>query len=642
MCGLTGAVWSDPSRAVSPQELERMTSVIAHRGPDDQQVWFSGGAGTAFAALGHRRLSIIDVDNSQQPLSNEDGSITVAFNGEIYNYKELRQQLLAAGHTFRTEGDTETIVHLYEDYGDRCVDHLRGMFAFAIWDQNRKRLLLARDRVGQKPLYYRVEPDRILFGSELKSLLQIRDAPRKVDPRSVDLYLTYQYVPHPHCILEGYNQLPPAHIATWTNGSFETKSYWSPDYAETGQGPAADWSGELRETLTEAVRLRMRSDVPLGAFLSGGVDSTLIVGLMSQLSDEQVRTFAIGFPEARFDERSYAQEAAKLHGTKHTELVIEPSALDILPDLIWHFDEPFADSSAIPTMHLSRLTRQDVTVSLSGDGGDELFFGYDRYRAVRMASYADRIPKPLRSIFKLGKLIPASVQQRSFRRRLKRLLDGLTSSPRERYLAWISIFDRAQRNALYSANFKSQLGDHQAANFLFAAYDTTKTRSDDFVSETAFADTVTYLPCDILTKVDRATMSCGLEARSPLLDHKVVELAVSMPRDVKQSLNVGKKILKETFADILPASISSRPKMGFGVPIDVWFRNELKELLYDVLLDSTSQQRGLFEASTVRELIEEHTCGRADHAYRLWALLILELWLRKFIDGDVPTSAGSL
>ena len=508
------------------------------------------------------------------------------------------------------------------------------MFAFALWDAKRERLLLARDRMGQKPLYYRVESDRILFGSELKCLLQVQNAPREINPDSIDLYLTYQYVPHPHCILKGYNQLPPAHVATWSRDAFKVTRYWEPAFAATGT-TNRNWSEELRETLTEAVRLRMRSDVPLGAFLSGGVDSTLIVGLMAQLSDRPVRTFSIGFPEKRFDERSFARQASELHKTDHTELVVEPSALDILSDLIWHYDEPFADSSAIPSMHLARLTRKDVTVSLSGDGGDELFFGYDRYRAVRIASMADRIPPVLRSVFGLGRLIPASVQQRSFRRRLKRLLEGLSLSPRDRYLTWISIFGAAQRNEVYSSAFRNQLKDHDSRRFLFDAYDSVQTPGKDFVSETAFADTISYLPCDILTKVDRATMSCGLEARSPLLDHKVVELAVAMPRDVKQTLNVGKKVLKETFSDLLPANISNRPKMGFGVPIDIWFRSELKEMLHDVLLDTTSQQRGMFDPAVVRRLVEEHTSSQADHAYKLWSLLILELWMRRFVDDAV-------
>ncbi len=632
MCGLTGGVWNNPSQAISPDELERMTSVIAHRGPDDQQTWLSEPLSNGVrAAFGHRRLSIIDLDNSQQPLANEDGSITVAFNGEIYNYRELREQLQAKGHTLRTAGDTETIVHLYEEYGDDCVQHMRGMFVFALWDQNKGRLLLARDRMGQKPLYYRLEPDRLTFGSELKTLLQVDAAPRQVSACSIDLYLTYQYVPHPHCILEGYSQLPPAHTATWQDGRFETKRYWSPPFDEVDHA-RQDWSEELRSTLTEAVRLRMRSDVPLGAFLSGGVDSTLIVGLMSQLSDQPIRTFSIGFPEARFDERSFARRAAELHGTDHTELVVEPSGLEILSDLIWHYDEPFADSSAIPTMHLSRLTRDNVTVALSGDGGDELFFGYDRYRAVRIASIADKLPAPIRSIFKLGELLPASVRQRSFRRRLKRLLDGFASSPRERYLNWISIFELAQRQQLYSGEFKSELGEHQAAQFLFDAYDSVTGKQTDFASATAFADTITYLPCDILTKVDRASMSVGLEARSPLLDHKVVELAVRMPRNVKQSLRDGKRILKSTFADLVPSDIANRPKMGFGVPIDHWFRGELKSLLSDTLLDSTSASRGWFSQNYIRHLVTEHTSGQSDHAYRLWSLLILELWMRRFVD----------
>lgn len=639
MCGFTGVAWQDPAAAIDADVLGRMTEVLGHRGPDDQQLWFSQGtAGGPAAALGHRRLSIIDVDNSRQPLANEDGSVVVAFNGEIYNYRELRDSLASRGHHLRTEGDTETIVHLYEEYGADCVEHLRGMFAFALWDERQQRLLLARDRMGQKPLYYRIESDRITFASELKSLLHVPGAPRELDPAVVDLYLTYQYVPHPHCILKGYAQLPPGHLAIWSAEGLSTRAYWQPPFAEAPeQLDARDWVAELRETLTDAVRLRMRSDVPLGAFLSGGVDSTLIVGLMAGLSERPVQTFSIGFPEERFDERSFAREAADLHSTEHTELVVEPSALDILPKLIWHYDEPFSDSSAIPTMLLSELARRDVTVSLSGDGGDELFFGYDRYLAVRLAERFDRIPAPLRKLLGIGSRIPASVRQRSFLRRLKRFLSSISEPPRQRYLNWVSIFAAAQRAELYEPAFARQFAGQDAAAFLFGAYDAAGSHHD-FVSQTAFADTITYLPCDILTKVDRASMSCGLEARSPLLDHHVVELAVRMPRELKQSDRAGKVILKSTFADLLPESISRRPKMGFGVPIDIWFRGELKELLHDVLLDSHATHRGWFRPAVVRQLVEEHTSGRADHAYRLWALLVLELWARKFLEGVVPTA----
>lgn len=630
MCGLTGGVWTDPHLELTTDELEQMTSVLAHRGPDDQQTWFSAGP-RARVGFGHRRLSIIDVDHSRQPISNEDRSITLIFNGEIYNYRELRAQLQADGHVLATAGDTETIVHLYEQHGVGCLQHLRGMFTFALWDESRQQLLLARDRLGQKPLYYRHEAGRLLFASELKSLLQVRNAPRDVSPRALDLYLTYQYVPHPSCILDGYNQLPPGHAAVWKDGDLNVQAYWSPPFDHCDVRPREEWMSTLRETMTEAVRLRMRSDVPLGAFLSGGVDSTIITGLMAQLSGQPVKTFSIGFGEQRFDERSYAREAAKLHRTEHTELVVEPSAVDILPQLVWHYDEPFSDSSAIPTMYLSRLARQQVKVALSGDGGDELFLGYDRYRAVRIASLADRLG-PLRRIFGVGKLVPGSVRHRSFRRRLKRWLEGLTQNPRERYFNWIAIFNSARREALYRHEFRDQLsGD--ASKFLFDTYDTVGDR--DFVSQTSFVDILTYLPCDILTKVDRASMSCGLEARSPMLDHEVVALAVSMPRDIKQSLRDGKCILRETFAHLLPESVQKRPKMGFGVPIDVWFRGELKEMLHDVLLDSRSSDRGWFDPSVVRELIESHTSGRADHAYRLWSLLILELWSRTFLDGGM-------
>ncbi len=634
MCGFCGAAWNHGSVAPDDAELTRMTRVLQHRGPDEQRTWFAGG-GVPSAALGHRRLSIIDVENSHQPLTATDGRVTVAFNGEIYNYRELRDMLLARGHRFRTAGDTETIVHLYEEFGDECVAHLRGMFAFAVWDARERRLLLARDRMGQKPLYYRTEPHRILFGSELKALLQVNGAPRKVDPRSLDLFLTYQYVPHPHCILQGYCQLPPGHIASWRDGRFESHAYWRPPFEEpASQRAPADWEDELREVLTESVRLRMRADVPLGAFLSGGVDSTIVTGLMARISEQPVRTFAIGFSEPRFDERSFARTAATFHKTDHTELVVRPSAMDILPKLVWHYDEPFGDSSAIPSMRLAELTRQHVKVALSGDGGDELFLGYDRYRAVRLASYADRLPQPIRQLLGLGGLLPGSVQPRTARRRVKRLLAGLRLDPAQRYLAWISIFGRQQRRELYTQRLRQQLGEFNADQFLLALYGSTGPA--DFVSRTAFVDTLSYLPCDILTKVDRASMAYGLEARSPLLDHHVVELAVRMPRNVKQSLRTSKRILKRTFSDLLPPSVSQRPKMGFGVPIDAWFRSELRDLLYDVVLSKQAIERGHFDEAALTRLVHEHATGTADHASRLWSLLVLELWQRHFLDGPAP------
>jgi asparagine synthase (glutamine-hydrolysing) len=561
----------------------------------------------------------------------------------------LRPDLEARGHRFRTHGDTETIVHLYEEYGPECVAHLRGMFAFAIWDDRKKRLFLARDRLGKKPLFYRLESDRLLFGSELKALLQFPGAPRELNPAALDQYLTYQYVPHPHCILEGYNKLPPAHWALYDQGRLQIHRYWVPPFSE---GPPADgangrrsatsgwtperWKTELRSTLTEAVRLRMRSDVPLGAFLSGGIDSTIVSGLMQQISSQPIHTFSIGFPVKQFDETSYAREAAAFLGTRHHEQIVEPHALSILPKLIWHYDEPFSDSSAIPTMYLSEMTRREVTVALSGDGGDEMFCGYDRYRAVRIAERLDHLPRWVKGALSspLWQSLPSSVEQKSYRRRLKRLLAELGKPPERRYLRWINIFDDGRRRDLYSEEFSARLGTVDSADFLLAAYAECPDR--DFVTRTTCADILTYLPCDILTKVDVASMAFSLECRCPFLDQQVAELAARMPIELKQSHSGGKRILIETFHDLLPPSIQTRSKMGFGVPLDHWFRGELRPLLCETLLDASSLGRGYFKPESIRRLVEEHDQRRWDHSYRLWSLLCFELWQRTFLDPSEP------
>ncbi|MBI5759292.1 MAG: asparagine synthase (glutamine-hydrolyzing) [Planctomycetales bacterium] len=664
MCGIAGASWTANSPPLDLAVLERMTTVLSHRGPDDAGYFHStwaasgmtaaamssrsaeaSGSGSAApgAALGHRRLSIIDLSTGHQPLSNEDGSVWIAFNGEIYNYRELIPELESRGHRFRTASDTEVIVHLYEEHGPACVERLRGMFAFAIWDDRQKVLFLARDRLGKKPLFYRREPDRVLFGSELKALLEVPGIAREIDPQAVDEYLTYQYVPHPHCILRGFSKLPPAHWATFRDGVFEVRKYWTPPFEEEvdgGRWMADGYAGakkRLREVLTEAVRLRLRSDVPLGAFLSGGVDSTIIVGLMQQLSNRPVQTYSIGFPVASFDERSYAREAATHLGTDHHEFVVKPSALDSLPKLIWHYDEPFADSSAIPTMSLCEMTRRNVTVALSGDGGDELFAGYERYRAVQLGQTFDHLPRWCRRLItaRLWQKIPTSVDQKSRGRRIKRLLGALAEIPERRYLNWVSMFGESRRRELYHPEFARQLAGANAAEFLLQAYTTCPSR--DFVTRTTCVDVLTYLPCDILTKVDIASMAYGLEARSPFLDHEVVELASRLPIEFKLSRGRAKRILIDTFADLLPPSIRRRPKMGFGVPLGQWFRNELRPLLEDVLLDQTSAARGLFDPAVVRRLIDEHQRQQWDHSYRLWCLLVLELWMRKFL---VPTQTS--
>ncbi len=641
MCGIAGAVWWEPSAGIDRPVLQRMTDAIRHRGPDAEGHWISGNGtpDSPGVALGHRRLSIIDVSGSAQPMGNEDGRIQIVFNGEIYNYRELRAQLVGS-HQFRTDGDTEVIVHLYEEYGLDFVQHLRGMFALAIWDENQQRLVIARDRAGQKPFFFRHDDQRFAFASELKALLQIPGISRELDRDSVLEFLTLQYVPAPRSMLQGYRRLPPAHIATIQKGEYKQWSYWTPPYdqPEADRRTIADWQDELRSEMTEAVRLRLRSDVPLGAFLSGGVDSTVICGLMQTQLDQPVRTFSIGFPVKAFDERAYARQTAELLQTDHREAVVEPDALEMLPQLIWHYDEPFGDSSAIPTMYLSRMTREHVTVALTGDAGDELFCGYDRYRAVRIAQRLDLIPGPIRRLMSAtAGALPTSVRQKSFRRRLKRLLETLSQDPERRYLNWISIFNRDKLQELVSDDLWERAEALDPARHIFESYRLCPDR--DFVTRTTATDLVSYLPGDLLTKVDIASMSTSLECRSPMLDHKVMELAARMPLEVKQSLNQGKRVLIDTFSDLIPPDIRTRKKMGFGVPIDHWFRNELKDLLHDVLLSQRATDRGLLERPVVQRLIDEHTSGVFDHAYRLWNLLCLELWQRMYLDSPPPVSA---
>lgn len=644
MCGITGGSWTQQAQPLDEATLRRMTDALAHRGPDDSGAWFatSDRERVGGAALGFRRLAIIDLSGGHQPMSNEDGTVWIAFNGEVYNYRELKPQLEALGHQFRTVSDTECIVHAYEQWGRDCLQYLRGMFAIAIWNDRTRSLFLARDRMGQKPLVYRLARGQLTFASELKSLLQVPNAPRQIDPTAVADYVTLQYVPHPKTMMQGYSKLPPGHWAEFhaATGDFVVQRYWEAPYQRPYAGSpgdqtstdAGDWSSQLRETLTEAVKLRMRSDVPFGAFLSGGVDSTIITGLMQQQCEQKVHTFSIGFSEKKFDERSFAREAAAKLGTDHHEFVVDPSAVEMLPKLIEHYDEPFADSSAIPTMYLSKLTRQHVTVALTGDGGDELFAGYDRYLAVDLAARIDRLPGFLRTALTnpVWQKLPASVQQKSRSRQIKRFLAALGQSPERRYANWISIFDDSRRPRLLSIDFNDRLDEYDGASFILDAY--RRCSEPDFVHRTTCVDVETYLPCDILTKVDIASMAFSLECRSPFMDHRLVELAAKIPRDLKLKNRRGKRILIETFADLLPQSIQTRRKMGFGVPLDHWFRGSLKPMLIDTLLDRKALGRGYFDPTAVRRLVEEHTTAKWDHSARLWLLLVFELWHQKYVD----------
>jgi asparagine synthase (glutamine-hydrolysing) len=638
MCGITGAVWSAAGAALSPDVLARMTAALAHRGPDDSGSYQSafhlrpGYGAMPGVALGHRRLSIIDVAGGHQPLANEDESVWIAFNGEIYNHRELRMRLEGSGHRFRSRSDTETIVHLYEDEGLDFLRHMNGMFALAIWDANHRRLVLARDRLGEKPLYYRLEAERLLFASELKSLLEVPGVSREIDPQALDEYLTYQYVPHPRTIFRGFCKLPPAHYGVYADGRWTTRCYWQPNFNYENPAPAGEYVEQLRELLASSVRMRLESDVPLGAFLSGGVDSALIVGLMQQSMGRQVKTFSIGFGHQEFDETAAARETANRLGSEHHEFRVEAHCVDILPRLVWHYDEPFADSSAIPTYYVAKLTRQHVTVALTGDGGDELFAGYSRYRAVRLASRLDRLPAWLRRAAgsPLWQRAARGRSQRSLLRRAVRFGEALGYRPARRYLDWMSMFNEPRRAELYTDGFLAKLPDADPLEFLAAAM--ARSRSRDAVTAASLADLVTYLPCDLMTKVDIASMANSLECRAPFLDHRVVELAARMPIGYKLRRGRGKRILRDAFGELLPAALVRRPKMGFGVPLAHWFRDELRDLARDVLLEPRAAARGYFRPEVVRRMLDEHQAGTFDHAYRLWGLLFLELWQRQWID----------
>ncbi len=639
MCGITGGIWSDPTKSLDERALRRMTDVLRHRGPDDEGFYQSSFRlrppyeSVPGVALGHRRLSIIDRVGGRQPMCNEDKSIWVVFNGEIYNYGALRQRLEGAGHLFRTDSDTETIVHLYEDEGAGCFAHLNGMFSIAIWDERQRRLLLARDRLGQKPLVYRKTPGQLLFASELKSLLEAPGVERALDLAAIDEYLTYQYIPHPNTIFRGVRKLPPGHYAVYHDDELEIAPYWQPEYQQETPRSRQDYAGRVREILSDAVKIRLQSDVPLGAFLSGGIDSSIIVGLMQKHSPTPVKTFTIGFPVPEYDESAEARKIAAHLGVEHHVLEVRPDAVALLEKLVWHYDEPFADSSAVPTWCVSEFTREHVTVALTGDGGDELFAGYPRYRAVALGGWIDRmgvIPDILAA--PLWQSLPG-VRQKSILRRFKRFSESIAAPPARRYLQWISIFNEQRRAALYSDAFLQRLPDSDPFEFLQGSW--RKIAGRDEVTVASLGDLTTYLTCDLMTKVDIASMAHSLECRQPFLDHRLVELAIGMPLKHKFRWGKGKRILKDAFADLLPADVWTRPKMGFGVPIDHWFRHELKDLAHDVLLDQQTKQRGLFRDDAVQLLLDQHMSGSFDHAYRLWSLLVLELWMRRWQVGAV-------
>ena len=625
MCGIAGILGRN-GRPVTADELSSMCAVLAHRGPDDEGAYLGPGVGISM-----RRLSIIDLTTGHQPVSNEDGSVWVVLNGEIYNYRELRHALECRGHRFTTTSDTEVIVHLYEEHGARCVEKLRGMFAFAVWDEGRRELMLARDRLGIKPLYYGVVGGRFVFASEVKAILALREAETSLDWEALGHLFAFLATPRDRSLVEGIRKLEPAHVLIASpDRAPRIRRYWDvafdPDFSLTEQSAAE----RLRALLEESVRMHMVSDVPLGAFLSGGVDSSAIVGLMSRLTTEPVKTFSIGFDDADYDELEHARLVARTFGTDHKELVLEPDAFGVLDDLTWYLDEPLGDPSVIPTYMVSQLASESVTVVLSGDGGDELFGGYDKYVVEGRERRYGWLPAPIRWALRAGAAaMPDGMRGRNFLRHVS--LGG-----HDRYLDATTLFRRTQQARLFTPEAFDLVSRHDpwAENRRWLGDPRLH-----WLSALQYSDLHTYLPLDILTKVDRMSMAHSIESRVPLLDHVVVEFAATIPPDLQIHRGVTKHVFKRALSGLVPDAILNRPKHGFAVPLARWFRGRLGGLLRELLLSPTSRRRGILDPAYIEQLIARHDQGR-DLDFQLWTLLSFELWSRRFLDAPPAPPAS--
>jgi len=617
MCGIAGIV-SLEGRPVFERELRDMCASIAHRGPDDEGIYLRSGVG-----LGMRRLSIIDLASGRQPVRNEDGSVWVVFNGEIYNFQELRRKLEGRGHIFSTRTDTETIVHLYEEYGKRCVDHLRGMFAFALWDERTKHLLVARDRLGIKPLYFAEIGGRILFASELKAILQLPEVGRRVNWSAVSHLFTFLSTPRTESIIDGVHKLEPGHLLTASPGRMPViERYWDvvfePDYTRE----ETYFVERVRELLDESVRLHMVSDVPVGAFLSGGIDSSSMVATASRLAPEPLQTFSIGFSEPEYNELDHARVVANAFQTDHHALMLGPDVLEQIEDLAWHLDEPFGDSSAIPTYMVSKLAAQSVKVVLSGDGGDELFAGYDRYVVERRERSRIPLPGPARYMLgAVGRMMPAGMRGRNFLRHL-----SLTGA--ERYLDSVTLFRHDDMRRMFQPEVAELLAPVEMWR---SNAESLESSNRHWLSNLQSLDIKNYLPLDILTKVDRMSMAHSIETRVPLLDHKLVEFAATIPAEMNLRGGTTKYILKRAMRGILPGRIIDRPKRGFAIPLGYWFRGKLGAYVRELLLGSDNRRRGLFNTRFIENLVARHERGE-DLDLQLWTLISFELWSRAFLD----------
>lgn len=626
MCGICGVVNSQADKFIDEGVLRQMNEVIRHRGPDDDGYFINSQAG-----LGMRRLSIIDLVTGDQPVTNEDETIWLVFNGEIYNYKSLHVDLVANGHRFATKSDTEVIVHAYEEFGDRCPEYLNGMFAFALWDDTRRRLLLARDHVGIKPLYYWVGKDQIIFGSELKSVIAHPSVPREIDLWALDQFLTLEYIPTPRTIFKGINKLPAGHRLIYEQGKAHIEEYWDiPERATpTDEGTIIE---VLTELIDDSVKMQLMSDVPLGAFLSGGIDSSTVVASMSRSSNLPVRTFSIGFDDATYNELPYARAVASRYKTQHTEEILEPDIAVLAERLVRHLDEPFGDFSIFPTYLVSEVARREVKVVLSGDGGDELFGGYDTYVAQDMDRYYRYLPSSFRRnlLPTLMAQIPPRPAKKGLINKTKRFVEGAALPSSWQHTRWMMFMTPEDKSSLYQSDVYASLDGQDSARVL-EDYFSRKSRMDGLAQQ-QYVDIKTYLVDDILTKVDRMSMAVSLEARVPLLDFRIVEFAVNLPPQMKLYRGQTKRILKQAMEDRLPHDVLNKPKQGFSIPLKNWLRGPLKPLMMDLLSNEKVNQRGYFNAECVSEWVTEHIEGTRNHSHRLWALMVFELWNEQVMD----------
>ena len=634
MCGIFGVVELTQGRQPEEGLLERMGQMMIHRGPNDHGHYFGKGA-----AIGMRRLSIIDLQGGHQPIGNEDGTVWVVCNGEIYNFKELRTQLEALGHVFGCDSDTETIVHLYEEEGVELFKRLRGMFAIALWDARRSRLILARDRVGKKPLYVCRQPHRILFASEIKSLLEVCDIPRRLNLRALREYLALGYVPAPYTLFEGIEKLLPGHYMVVEKGRVETQQYWDAPAGPIATYSEDEWVERLREKLLECVRIRLVSDVPLGAFLSGGIDSSTIVAAMARMTDQPVKTYSIGFEGADrfYNELPYARIVAKKFATDHHEIIVRPDIGQLLPSLIWHLDEPIADSAFITTYLVARLASQSVTVILSGVGGDELFGGYRRYLGSQLAGYFNRLPIALRKKW-IPSLLAALPQDRhsnlkNYIRYADAFVKSAHSDATAQYMSYITLFSSdLQESLLATGRTKDSFPSNAFASSIMKNYFEAHPNLTG-LNQLIYADLKTSLADDLLALTDKMTMAASIECRAPLVDHELIEMASSMPDSMKVRGFTMKYLLKKAVKPWLPPEILNRKKRGFGAPVGSWIRNDLSPLVDNLLSETQVKRRGLFNWSVIREMIAVHKAQKSDYTDHLLALINLELWCQIFMDG---------